>query len=305
MLPTTTTLRTRLADPRVIAVGGSAAIAFSPIFIALSGATPGTATFFRCLLALPMLLPLALVERRRRRRTDAAPSGRRPGLLVAAGLLLGLDMTLWADSLHAVGAGVSTVLVNAQVVILPVLAFAVLGERVRTSFVVAVPIMLAGVGLAGGLIGGGGATAGADPVRGVVTGLLAACCYAGYLLLIRLGAGRGERFSPVAIATAAATASALVLGSLWQGVDLAPGWASLGWLALLALVGQVLGWVLLATALPRLASSTGASILLLQPVAAVGMGMLILGEHPTLWQLAGCAVVIGAVVLAVRTRASD
>lgn len=289
----------RRADPRLVAVAGSACIASSPIFIALAQVSPGTATFFRCLLALPVLVPLAWWEHRRRRAAGTR-SGGRPWILLAGGVLLGVDMTLWADSVAAVGAGVSTVLVNVQVVILPLLAFLVLGERVRPAFVVAVPVMLVGVALAGGLAGP--ATSGPDPVRGTVTGLLAALAYAGYLLFVRLGAGPGERFAPVGVATLGAVASSLVLGSLWQGVDMTPGWVALGWLVLLALLGQVVGWVLIASALPRLPSATGASILLLQPVGAVLLGIALLGERPTALQLLGCAVVVGGVAVAVRTR---
>ena len=213
-------------------------------------------------------------------------------------------MTLWAESVATVGAGVSTVLVNVQVVILPLLAFLVLGERVRRTFVLAVPVMLGGVALAGGLVGGADAVSGPAPVRGTITALIAAAAYAGYLLLVRLGAGPGQRFTPVALATVAAAATSFLLGSVWQGIDLAPGWVALGWLALLAVVGQVVGWVLIASALPRLASSTGASILLLQPVGAVLLAMLVLGERPGVLQLVGCAVVIGAVAVAARTRAA-
>ncbi len=45
------------------------------------------------------------------------------------------------------------------------------------------------------------------------------------------------------------------------------------------------GWVLIATALPKLPSSTGASIRLLQPVGAVLLGIVLLGERPSTWQL--------------------
>lgn len=290
-------------DPRLVAVAGSLCIAFSPIFIALADVSPGTATFFRCALALPLLVPLALLERRRRLRTAAA-TGNRPLVLLAGGALLGVDMTLWAESVHAVGAGVSTVVVNVQVVILPLLAFLVLGERVRRTFVLAVPVMLAGVALAGGLVGDADAVVGAAPVRGTVTALIAAVAYAGYILLVRLGAGPGQRFTPVAIATLGAAATSFALGSFWQGVDLAPDVRALAWLVTLAVVGQVIGWVLIASALPRLASSTGASILLLQPVGAVMLGALLLGERPGLLQLLGCAVVLGAVAVAARTRAA-
>lgn len=283
-------------DPRLVAVAGSACIAFSPILIAVADVSPGTATFFRCLLALPLLLPLAWWETR---RSETRTLGR-PVILLVGGGMLGVDMTLWAESVRAVGAGVSTVLVNVQVVILPLLAFLVLGERVRRTFVLAVPVMLAGVALAGGLVGEG--VSGPDPVRGTVTALMAAFAYAGYILFVRLGAGEGQRFVPVAIATVGAALTSFVLGSFWQGVDLAPGWRALGWLALLAVVGQVVGWVLIASALPRLPSSTGASILLLQPVGAVLLAMLVLAERPAALQLVGCAVVIGAVALAARTR---
>ncbi len=301
---TATTTARRPVDPRLLAVGGSLCIALSPILIALSGTSPGTATVFRCVLALPVLVPLGLLERRRRRRAPAEVGGAthgRPWFIVIGGLLLGLDMTLWTGAIHAVGAGVSTVLVNVQVVILPLLAFLVIGERVRPSFLVAVPVMLAGVALAGGLADGGAGAA--DPVLGTVLALLAACAYAGYLLFLRLGSAPGQRTGPVALATGAAAVSSCVLGTLWEGIDVTPGWAALGWLALLALIGQCLGWVLIAGGMARLPSSTGASILLLQPVGAVLLGMLVLGQFPTAWQLGGCAVVIGAVAFAARTRA--
>ncbi|WP_243417941.1 DMT family transporter [Actinomycetospora cinnamomea] len=290
-------------DARLVAVAGSLCIAFSPIFIALADVSPGTATVFRCLLALPLLVPLALLERRRRLRAVSV-TGNRPWLLLLGGALLGVDMTLWTESISAVGAGVSTVLVNVQVVILPLLAFLVLGERVRRTFVLAVPVMLVGVALAGGLVGDPEAVSGPAPVRGTVTALIAAAAYAGYLLLVRLGAGEGQRFAPVAVATAGAAVASFLLGSLWQGVDLTPDVRALAWLVVLAVVGQVMGWVLIASALPRLPSSTGASILLLQPVGAVLLGAVVLAERPGVLQLIGCAVVLAAVAVAARIRAA-
>ena len=139
-------LPARRLDARLVAVAGSLCIAFSPILIALADVSPGTATFFRCVLALPLLVPLAWWEMRRSGQQQGVGRARtigRPVILLLGGGMLGIDMTLWAESVHAVGAGVSTVLVNVQVVILPLLAFLVLGERVRRSFVLAVPVMLA------------------------------------------------------------------------------------------------------------------------------------------------------------------
>lgn len=96
------------------------------------------------------------------------------------------------------------------------------------------------------------------------------------------------------MSTAAAAATAAVMGGLWTGIDLNPGWPAWGWLITLAFVGQVLAWLLITTALPKLAPNVGAALLLLQPVMAFGLGVAI-GERPTLTQAAGCALVIAAV----------
>lgn len=44
--------------PRVAMTVGALGVSSSAVFIELSGTDPGTASFFRCLLALPVLLPL-------------------------------------------------------------------------------------------------------------------------------------------------------------------------------------------------------------------------------------------------------
>ena len=80
--------------------------------VTLSGADPVTAAFFRCALALPVLVPLAIWEQRR--------LGRRPlrsrVTAVVAGLFLAIDLVLWNHAIADVGAGIATVLGNLQVV---------------------------------------------------------------------------------------------------------------------------------------------------------------------------------------------
>lgn len=69
--------------PRAALAVGALGVSTSAIFIELSGASPGTATFFRCLLALPLLWPLAAGERRR----ESTLSWPRRAVALAAGLL--------------------------------------------------------------------------------------------------------------------------------------------------------------------------------------------------------------------------
>ncbi|MFJ9619969.1 DMT family transporter [Streptomyces noursei] len=254
----------------------------------LSGTNAGTAAFLRCALALFLLVPLAWREVR---RVGARPL-RYQLMDIGAGVLLGVDMVFWAASVLDVGASVATVLLNVQVVVFPLLARLVSGTRLTGRFLLMVPLMLAGVALASGALGR--PQAGSDPVAGVTFGTAAGVTYAGYLFLMRLGGGREHTVTPVCVSTAAAAATAAVLGGLWTGIDLDPGWPAWGWLITLAFVGQVLAWLLITAALPRLAPNVGAALLLLQPVMAFGLGVAI-GERPTPTQAVGCALVVAAV----------
>ncbi|MFI2259505.1 DMT family transporter [Streptomyces tubercidicus] len=277
-----------LGNPVALAIAGSACISASAVFMKLSGTNAGTAAFLRCALALFVLVPLAWREVRR--------VGTRPLryqlMDIGAGVLLGVDMVFWAASVLNVGASISTVLLNIQVVFFPLLARLVSGTKLSGRFVLMAPLMLAGVALASGAIGH--PEQGSNPVAGVTFGTAAGIAYAGYLFLMRLGGGREHTVSPVCVSTAAAAATAAVMGGLWTGIDLNPGWPAWGWLITLAFVGQVLAWLLITTALPKLAPNVGAALLLLQPVMAFGLGVAI-GERPTLTQAAGCALVIAAV----------
>ncbi|MFD4998851.1 DMT family transporter [Streptomyces buecherae] len=286
-------------NPRLLAVAGAACISVSAMLVRLSATSPETAAFFRCALALPLLLPLALRERR---RLGPRPA-RHAGIDLLAGVLLGADLVLWGASIPELGAGIATVIVNVQVVIVPLLALLLFGERLSRRFALTVPVMLAGVALAGGVAEAPG-TAG-DPVRGVLAGLGAGVAYAGYLFLLRgrgAAAGPRYRFLPVTLATVTAGALPLLVGLVRQDLDLTPGWPAFGWLATLAVTGQFLGWLLIGAALPRLPAKEGGSILLVQPVLAVLLGMALLGERLSGWQVAGCVIVVLAVWDTTRAR---
>ncbi|WP_241777565.1 DMT family transporter [Streptomyces sp. CT34] len=278
----------RFGGPAAAAVAGSVCISASAVFVKLSGTNAGTAAFLRCALALFVLVPLAWREVRR----VGGRTVRYQVLDIGAGVLLGVDMVFWAAGVLNVGAAVATALLNIQVVVFPLLARLVSGTRLPRRFVLMVPLMLVGVALASGAIGH--PEPGSHPVAGAVYGTAAGVAYAGYLFLMRLGGGRAHTATPVCVATTAAAVTAGVLGGLWTGVELNPGWPAWGWLITLACVGQVVAWLLITAALPRLAPNVGAALLLSQPVIAFGLGIVI-GERPTATQAAGCALVVAAV----------
>lgn len=272
--------------PRSGMAVGALGVSSSAIFIDLSGASPGTASFFRCIFALPLLWPFWLAERRR----EGTPAVRQWAIAVAAGVLFAGDALLWTQAIYEVGAGLSTVLVNAQVVIVPLLALAIDRERPGRGFLLTVPFMAIGVLLTGGVIEHG--TAGTNPAAGTMHAILAALCYSGFLFLLRRTGHIGQTVQSYRDVVAAAAIVSFAAGAAWQGVTLTPGWSAIGWLALTALCGQVVGWLLVALASPRLSSAVGAALLMLTPVGALMLSAIVLGEQPTLLQLLGCVLVL-------------
>lgn len=267
-------------------------IAFSGIFYRYSGASPSTATVYRCVFGLPILMAVATFEQR---RYGALPQ-KTMRLAAVAGLLFAGDLILWHHAIEAVGAGLATVLGNLQVLVVGLVAWALFGERPSRSTLVAVPVVLAGIVLISGV---GGGAYGDAPVRGAILGILTAFFYAGYLILMRRGGHDLRRpAGPVAVATASTAVAATIIGFLTGELDPLPPLRSLGWLALLGITSQSAGYLLISLSLPRLPAVLTSILLLAQPVATMGLSMLLLGEAPSTLQLAGVALVIGGIAAA-------
>jgi drug/metabolite transporter (DMT)-like permease len=267
-------------------------IAFSGVFYRYAEVSPSTGTVFRCLFGLPILAAVAIAEQRRH---GPLPAGT-IRLAIVAGVFFAGDLTFWHHAIEAVGAGLATVLGNLQVLIVGIVAWALLGEKPSRPMVVVLPVVLLGVGLISGV---GGGAYGSDPVLGVVLGILTALCYSGYLLVIRRG-GRDIRrpAGPVAIATASTAVVAAAAGVVVGDLDPTPTLASLGWLAVLGITSQSAGYLLISLSLPRLPAIVTSIILLSQPVATVGLAMVLLAETPSPLQLIGVALVIGGIFYA-------
>ena len=261
--------------------------------------TPSTAAFYRCAYALPPLLVIALVERRR----FGARSRRSRGLAWLAGAFFAADLILWHHSIAGVGAGLATVLGNVQVVLVPIAAWLLLSERPSARIVAAVPIVLAGVVLISGVIGQG--AYGSDPGLGVLFGVLTAVAYAAFLLTLRAGSADLRRSGGALFhATLACAIVVLPAGWLLGELELRTSWSAFAWLLTLALTSQVLGWLLIALALPRTKAAVSSVVLTLQPVAAVLLAIVLVDEDPSAVQLAGVAIVLGGIVLATARRRS-
>jgi drug/metabolite transporter (DMT)-like permease len=288
------------ARPGLAAVAGAGCIAFSAILVRLADVSPATAAVFRCAYALPVLGVLAMWERR---RFGPRAQGQRR-LAFIAGLFFGADLVFWHHAIADVGAGLATVLGNVQVVFVGLLAWFFLRERLSPRVQVAIPVSLAGVVLISGVIGSG--AYGRNPPVGAVFGILTALAYSGFLLVLRQGNRDIRRpAGPLFDATLAGAVFGIVAGLLTGDLDLIPGWPSAGWLLVLALTSQVVGWLLISVSLPRLPAALTSVVLTLQPVGSVLLGVILLGESPSALQFSGVGVILVAVLIATSGRRAD
>ena len=279
------------------ALAGALAISFSAILFGLSGVDPITGAFFRVAYALPVLIVIWLTVRHRDRR-----SRKMRLLALASGILLGVDMVVWHTSIGHIGAGLATLIANSQVVFVAVGAWMILGERPSRRIIVAIPVVLIGVAMVSGL--GRSDAYGSNPLLGTLLALVAAMFYASFILVFRASNKiQAPPAGPLMEATAGGVVMVLILSTATGGIEFAPTWPAHGWLIALALGAQVVGWLAIGYALPRLPAVETATIILVQPVLTMIWASLVFDERPSTVQLVGAALVLAGVGFVAIARA--
>jgi drug/metabolite transporter (DMT)-like permease len=271
------------------------AISFAAIFFRKAAPThPLVAAGLRLAVAAVLLLPFVI---------RAARAGRLPGTVVraaiAAGIFYGVHFGAWVTSLTLTSVAASVTLVTATPLLLGVLALVT--GRDRPSRRLWVALALAGGGVT--LIGWYDLSLSPAALAGDGLALLGAVAMAGYLLVARrLGSGNLWAFSGIATAVGA---TALLGTAAAVGIPIEPASAeAMGYLALAALVPQIIGHNLLTWSL-RYTTPTVVGIATVgEPVGATALGWLWLGEGVPPLVASGCGITLSAVVLSLwRPRA--
>ena len=216
----------------------------------------------------------------------------RPGRWSAAVGLLGLAplYVTYFLAVGEVGAALASVLLYTAPLWVSLLS-PLAGDPLRPRSLAAAAAGLAGVALLTE------PWSGAYSAAGVALGLASGLSYAGYILLARLGQRRGaapEEVSIHAFPFAAAGAAAVLRP---RGL---PGIADLPYIAYLAVAGTVIPYLLSARALARLEAARVAVVSLVEPVTAVLLAWLVLGEHLSPVQLLGAGLVVASAAAAAR-----
>jgi drug/metabolite transporter (DMT)-like permease len=293
-VPTSLGTLSRLLPDAVRPWLGALMISFSAVWIRLADVEPARSALLRGAYAVPVLAVLVAV----RRRSDRAGT---PWLVpggIAAGLLLGLDFVAFHASIGIIGAGLGTVLPSMQVVFVGIVGVWLFHERPGRTFWFSLPLVLGGMWVLS-VVGEPISTAGSFPL-GVLLGVVVAVFYTGVLVLLRVLRGGIKGSSTVSLLLSLTLGSTLATGPVaaFEGVFGPAGWPADGWLILLAVGSQVIGWLLVTSSIHRLPAAATSVALLLQPVLALVWGSILLAEPLGIPQFVGAGIVLLGVALA-------
>ncbi len=277
----------RLAFPAMVC--GSAALAFGPWLVRLADVAPVSSAFWRMAIAV---LPLTLLARVVGKPMPGGTlDARTLSLAALAGVLFAGDIALWHYGIVRTTLANAALLSNGASFMLPMWGFVVLGYRPGRKALVAIGFALAGTML---LLGRSAELSGAH-LAGDLFCLGAALLYTGYLIVIDGLRGRVQVFPLLALVSGFGALSLLPAALALSGDAFWPhDWTPL---LLLALGSQVIGQGLVVFAVGHLRPLVVGLSLLVQPAVAAIIGALRFGEVPGVFEIAGAALVVVALVL--------
>jgi DME family drug/metabolite transporter len=249
----------------------------------------------RILVGAVLLSAVALLTRAR------APTGARPRGILLAGACVAVYQATFFAALSKTGVAVGTVVaIGSAPAFAGLFARAFAGEPLRARWALATALACAGVCL---LVLGGGGGAGKVSSLGVGLALVSGAGYAGYAVATKRMLAAGG--SPETVMATVFGAGALLLLPVFLFVPagglLQPGGAALA--LYLGAIPTALAYVLFARGLKRIGAAETATLTLAEPLTAALLGVVALGERPSLLAAAGAALVLsGLAALALRPR---
>jgi drug/metabolite transporter (DMT)-like permease len=227
----------------------------------------------------------------RRRWTPTAT-----GLSIALAVLTLLGNEASAAAIARISGPLLSVLQRFDVVVVGVLAWIVLSERMDGAFIVGAVLATAGVAVTQGAAPSVGQGA------GVLYGLAAAVAFGGMVVVTRQSI---TEIDPVRVNALRLWLSVL----LWAGLHRELPTASqlspelLLWSGLAALLGPFLGRLSLMYSLRHVEARIAALCVLAAPVATLGLSWALLGDVPSAVELAGGTVILAGVAIPVVAAA--
>tara|TARA_B100000945_G_scaffold151043_1_gene121184 strand:- start:1614 stop:2504 length:891 start_codon:yes stop_codon:yes gene_type:complete len=280
---------------------GAFLISFSPIFVSLSDLQPTVSAFYRVFIGSIFLG--VMVALNYQRYEDKFLINR---YLVLACFFFALDLWFWHRSILYIGPGMSTLIVNFQIFIIPLLSYFIFNLVPNRYQILAIFLGAFGLYLT---LGYGGSFSSENIRLGLIFGILTAFAYSAYILSLKKNdLEDSARISPVISLLCISAISALILfvAVKFEGESLAINSAqNLFSMLAYGIMSHVFGWYMIILGLKTITATTAGIILISQPIFSLVWEYLIFSRVINSIEIIGISIVVLAMITCVSSERSD
>lgn len=279
-------------------LSGAFLISFSPVFVNLVSIEPTVSGLYRMLFGSIALFIIYLIK------NNENPLRKNISKFIVLGaIFFSLDLWFWHRSIIYVGPGLSTLLANFQILILPFLALIFFNQKTQRIQIFSIFLGLLGLFL---ITGQSWDIAGNNYKLGVLFGLLTAISYAGYIISMkRIDHDAAVNSDPIfnLLFISLISAGLLFLFSIIEQVPLEIKSSSeLIWMICYGLFSHVLGWFFILNGLQKISAVTAGIILLTQPILSYVWDFIIFKKVILPIEYFGIVSVLLAMIITIKSE---
>ena len=279
-------------------LSGAFLISFSPVFVNLVSIEPTVSGLYRMLFGSIALFIIYLIK------NNENPFRKNISKFIVLGaIFFSLDLWFWHRSIIYVGPGLSTLLANFQILILPFLALIFFNQKTQRIQIFSIFLGLLGLFL---ITGQSWDIAGNNYKLGVLFGLLTAISYAGYIISMkRIDYNAAVNSDPIfnLLIISLISAGLLFLFSIIEQVPLEiKSSRELIWMICYGLFSHVIGWFFILNGLQKISAVTAGIILLTQPILSYVWDFIIFKKVILPIEYFGIVSVLLAMIITIKSE---
>ena len=280
---------------------GAFLISFSPVMVSMSDLQPTVSAFYRVFIGSIFLLLVIILNRNLSSNFLSVNP-----YLILAGIFFALDLWFWHRSILYIGPGMSTLIANFQIFIIPLMSFFIFSMAPNKYQIIAIVLGISGLYLT---LGYGGSIDNENIKLGFMFGIMTALAYSGYILSLKKNnIEASHEISPLISLFYVSFISALILFIVVkiEGVSFAMiNSSNLYSMLAYGIICHVFGWYMIILGLKTVTATTAGIILISQPIFSLFWDYLFFSRHTTSIEIIGIAVVIIAMIICVSSESYD
>jgi len=277
---------------------GAFLISFSPVIVSISDLEPTVSAFYRVFIGSIFLLLIIYINRKRYIDSFSINP-----YLILAGIFFALDLWFWHRSILYIGPGMSTLIANFQIFIIPLMSFFIFSLIPNKSQMIAIIVGVAGLYIT---LGYGGSISDENIKLGFLFGIMTALAYSAYILSLKKNSIEAKlETSPIISLFYVSIISVLILFIVIsiEGASLAIN-SPRNLYSMLAygVICHVFGWYMIILGLKTVTATTAGIILISQPIFSLIWDYLFLSRLTNTIEIIGIMVVIIAMIICVSSE---